>query len=171
MPKVTREYLSQNFGLLKTDPQKYLALAEELVRENPDSSGGYFCRYQARNRLGQKELALADIDKVLSLKQHWVHYEARGLALRDLGRYREAIEAHNRAESTNPEEWAGGFGLLFRAECHARLGNLESALADCARLPEKHWTPGLLGAPAGNKAEVAAELRRLAAAARQSSGK
>jgi hypothetical protein len=47
------------------------------------------------------------------------------------------------------------------------VGDEASALDCCARLPDNHWTPGLDGAPAGNKAEVAAELRRIAAEARR----
>jgi len=60
--------------------------------------------------------------------------------------------------------------LLYEADSHAHLGDEASALDCCSRLPENHWTPGLDGAPAGNKAEVAAELRRIAAAARRKSG-
>jgi hypothetical protein len=42
-----------------------------------------------------------------------------------------------------------------------------SALDCCARLPDNFWTPGLDGAPAGGKAEIADELRRIAADARR----
>jgi len=54
-----------------------------------------------------------------------------------------------------------------------RLGGFDdpvTALDCCARLPEDFWTPGLDGAPAGNKAEIAAELRRIAAAAQRKGG-
>lgn len=61
----------------------------------------------------------------------------------------------------------GGFGPLFRADCHARLGDEAAALADCETMPDDHWTPGLFGTPVGTKQEVAAELRRRAAAARE----
>src|SRR5579883_1938939 len=62
---------------------------------------------------------------------------------------------------------AGGrAGLLYRADCHARLGDEAAALAYCARLPDDFWTPGVYDAPAGSKAEIADELRRIAAKAR-----
>ena len=167
MTKITHEYLTQNFTLLRTDPEKFLSLAEELVRSDPDDSRAYFTRHQAWSRLGRKDLALSDLNKTLSLEQHWVTYEARGNLLCELGRYREALDDFNRAEAMDPEEWAGGFGPLFRADCHARLGDETAALADCARLPDDHWTPGVFGAPAGNKAQVTDEVRRRAAEVRR----
>ncbi len=167
MPKITKDQLSQNFDLLRTAPQKYLAMAEEFVRANPDQPDGYWYRYHAFDSLGCHELALADLNKVLSYEQQWILYEVRGNALRALGRYQEALDDYNKAEAIDPEGWYGGFGRLFRAECLARSGDEEAALADCAQLRDDHWTPGLLGAPAGNKNEVIAEVRRLVAEARQ----
>jgi tetratricopeptide (TPR) repeat protein len=168
MTKITSDVLSEQFNLLRTDPQKYLSLADEFVRSNPDVPDGYFSRHHAWGRLGRKDLALADLNKAISLEQHWINYESRAHLLCELGRYREALHDLNRAEAMDPEEWAGGFGLLYRADCHARLGDETAALADCARLPDDHWTPGLYGAPAGNKAQVTEEIRRRTAAARSS---
>ena len=168
-PKVTDDDLTRNFDLLRSDPEKYLELAEEFVRQNPDSRHAYFCRHQAWTHLGERELALADLDKALSLEQHHVTYRARGRLLRDMNRYDEAIEDFNKSEAMNPEAWLGGFGPLFRADCHARLGNPEAALADCATLRDDHWTPGVSGTPAGDKAEVTAEIRRLATSIRNAS--
>ena len=165
MTKVTHEDLSAQFKLRDTDPQKYLELADQLVEQNPSDSSAYFSRHQAWTRLGRYDRALVDLDKSLSIEPHYVTYRARGNLLRKLGRYREAIEDFNRSEALMPEVWSIQFGPLFRAECHARLGNEEAAMADCASLPDDHWTPGLHGAPAGDREEVAAELRRLAAKA------
>lgn len=167
MSKISPDILDQNFHLLRTEPEKYLALAEELVRAEPDAPDGYWGRYEALNRLGRFELALVNLNKVLTYDQQWIVYEVRGNVLRALGRYHEALDDYNKAESIDPEDWNGGFGRLYRADCHARLGNEEAALADCAYLRDDHWTPGLVGAPAGNKREVIEEIRRLAAEARQ----
>lgn len=167
MSKVTSEDIDRSFDLLRQAPREYLALANELIRLEPDNPDGYWARYMAYKKLGQYELALADVDKVLSHEQEWLVYEARGNVLRALGRYREALDSYNRAEAVDPKGWYGGFGRLFRAECHARLGNEKAALEDCAALRDDHWTPGLLGAPEGNKQEVAYELRRLARQARK----
>jgi tetratricopeptide (TPR) repeat protein len=116
--------------------------------------------------LAQYDLALADLNKALALKPHWIFYESRGDVLRALGRYQEALDDYNRAEAADTERWRGGFGRLYRAECHARLGNEKAGLEDCAALRDDHWTPGHLGI-AGNKQQVAQELRRLARQARK----
>jgi len=101
----------------------------------------------------------------LALEDHYATHNARGDVLHALGRYQEAIESYKRSEALDPTQWIGGFGPLFRADCHARLSNEAAALADCDTMLDNHWTPGLFGTPAGTKQEVAAELRRRAAAA------
>ncbi|MDC6695523.1 hypothetical protein, partial [Leclercia adecarboxylata] len=76
----------------------------------------------------------------------------------------EAIADFNRAESLDREDWLGGFGPIRRAECHARLGNVDAALADCADIDEEHWMPGVCGILPGDKAAIVAEVKRLAGA-------
>jgi tetratricopeptide (TPR) repeat protein len=164
--ELTQEEIDRQFQLWRTDPKKLWEVTNKRVVEHPDSPNAYFGRHQAWKRLGRPDLALADLDKSLSLEDHSVTHDARGKILRELGRYHEAIEAHNRSEHLDPQDWRAGFGPLFRADCYARLGDEAAALADCATLPDDHWTPGMFGLPAGNKQEVAAELRRRAAAAR-----
>jgi tetratricopeptide (TPR) repeat protein len=162
--RVTRDDFTAQFDLLRSEPEKYLGLAEEFIRQNPDDSHGYFTRHWAWKRLGRMDLALADLDHSLRLEPHAVTFRARGSVYRAIGRNQEAVNDFDRSQSIDPESWAGSFGPLFRADCHAKLGNLEAALADCAALRDDHWTPGVFGAPAGTKAEVTAEIRRLALA-------
>jgi tetratricopeptide (TPR) repeat protein len=164
--EMTEEEIKNEFQFYRTDPQKFWELTNRRVELHPNSSHAYFGRYQAWARLGRLDLALADIDKALSLRDHFVSHQARGHILRRLGRYREAIDAYNRAEQMDPIGWQGGFGALYRADCHAQLGDEAAALADCDTMPGDHWTPGMSGVPAGNKEEVAAELCRRAALAR-----
>lgn len=158
--------IDRQFRLRRTDPERFLELMNQLVEQKPDDANAYFARHQAWSRLGLLDLALADLDKSLTLEDDYTTHEARGRMLHDLGRYAEAVDAYNRSERLDPTEWKGGFGPLFRADAHARVGNEAAALADCETLPEDHWTPGLFGAPEGTKQEVAEELRRRAAAAR-----
>jgi len=54
---------------------------------------------------------------------------------------------------------------INRAACHARLGELEAALAQCARIPEDHCMPGFNGAPGGTKAQITETCRKFAAEA------
>ncbi|HWE72529.1 MAG TPA: tetratricopeptide repeat protein [Stellaceae bacterium] len=158
--------LKRQMLILRTDPKRYLELANERILANPNNSDGYFDRYQAHFRLDQYDLALADLNEVIALEPHWIVYESRGNVLRALSRYQEALDDYNRAEATDTEEWRGGFGRLYRAECHARLGNEKAALEDCAALRDDHWTPGHLGI-AGDKRQVTEEVRRIARQARK----
>ena len=164
--RISHDDLTRQFDLLRSNPEKYLGLAEQLVKQDPEDEHAYFSRHQAWVHLGRYELALADLDKSLSLAPHYVTHRARGKVLRDMGRYREAIEAFNRSQAMDPVAWMNALGPLLRADCYARLGKEKAALDDCASLPDQHWTPGIFGAPAGNKSDVAAELRRIAAKAR-----
>jgi hypothetical protein len=164
--ELTQEEIDRQFQLWRTDPIKFWEVTNKRVEERPDGPNGYFGRHQAWDRLGRLDLALADLDKSLSLEDRSVTHDARGKTLRGLGRYRAAIDAYNRAEQLEPIEWGGGFGPLFRADCYAHLGEEAAALADCETMPDDHWTPGMFGLPAGNKQDVAAELCRRAAAAR-----
>jgi tetratricopeptide (TPR) repeat protein len=150
----------------RKDPQGYLAYAHGLVAQDPSNADAYIERSWAWDTIGRKDMALEDMDRAVALEPGTGTHELRAYVLRDLGRYREALDDLNRAEACDPQLWATGYGLLFRADCHARLGNEAAALADCARLSDDHWTPGMMGAPKGTKAEVAEELRRRAAAAR-----
>ena len=165
--EATHDEIDRQFHLLRTDPEKFLQLTNALVDQHPNDAHAYFVRHQAWKRLGQPDLALADVDRSLALKDRYNVHEARGLILPGLGRYPEAIAAYDRAEQMEPTQWQGGFGPLFRADCYARLGDEAAALADCDTMPDDHWTPGLFGAPAGTKQDVAAELRSRAAAARR----
>ncbi|MFZ2005312.1 MAG: tetratricopeptide repeat protein [Stellaceae bacterium] len=158
--------IDRQFQLRRTDPEKFLELVNARVEEHPDDPNAYFARHQGWSRLGLLDLALADLDKALALEDHYVTHRARGRILQGLGRYREAIDAYNRSERMEPTQWVGSFGPLLRADCYARLGDETAALKDCDIMPDDHWTPGLFGTPAGNKQEVAKELRRRAAAAR-----
>jgi tetratricopeptide (TPR) repeat protein len=164
--ELSQEEIDRQFQLWRTDPKKFWEVTNKRVEDHPDSAKAYFGRHQAWERLGRLDLALADLDKSLSLEDDYVAHGARGDLLRALSRYREAIDAYNRSEQLDPIQWQGSFGPLFRADCYAQLGNERAALTDCETMPDDHWTPGMFGLPAGNKQEVAAELRRRAAVAR-----
>jgi len=164
--ELSQEEIDRQFRLWRTDPKKFWEVTNKRVEEHPESPNAYFGRHQAWERLGRLDLALADLDKALSLEDHSATHEARGNVLRTLNRYREAIDAYNRSEQLDPIQWEGGFGPLFRADCYAQLGDEAAAISDCETMPDDHWTPGMFGLPAGNKREVATELRRRAALAR-----
>src|SRR5882724_11314522 len=116
MARITSEELSAQRHLLKSDPNKYLELVNQFVRQNPSDSSAYFKRHHAWKHVGRYDRAMADLNKSLSIKPHYVTFRARGNLFRQMGLYREAIEDFNRSEALMPEAWPAEFGPLFRPE-------------------------------------------------------
>jgi tetratricopeptide (TPR) repeat protein len=153
--------------LLTTDPKRHLEMANKYIRQSPDDAEGYCARNLSWCELGRPDLALGDLNKAIEIDpSQFRFYFGRGSLLRDAGRYREAIDDFSRAIALDEQGQMGVFGPLLRADCHARLGNEAAALADCAAVPDDHWTPGVANLPAGGRDEIAAEFRRMAATAR-----
>jgi tetratricopeptide (TPR) repeat protein len=153
--------------ILRSDPQRYLRIVNEWIHENPKNSHAYFDRHFVWMRIGEPRRALEDLDKVIDIDPTPVSFLSRGEVYRHLGQYKKALEDFERGEAINPTQWEeDAFGLFYQADTHARLGDEATALAYCARLPDDFWTPGVGGAPAGNKADIADNLRRIAADAR-----
>ena len=164
--EMTGEDILQLYRLLRTDPHRFLQLAEEYIQRYPEEPGGYDTRADAWDVLGHLDRALEDFSTSLSRRPIAITFERRAQILRRLGRYQEAIDDLNRSEAMAPDNWGETFAPLYRADCHACLGNEAAALADCDRLPNDHWTPGMHDTPAGNKEAVIKEIKRRARAAR-----
>jgi tetratricopeptide (TPR) repeat protein len=166
-PRTPAETLEMH-KILRSDPQCYLRIVNEWIQDNPENPHAYFDRHFAWMKIGEPQRALGDLNKVIELKPDMVSFLSRGEVHRHLGEYEKALEDFDRGEAIDPVEWQGtAFGPLYQADVHARLGNESAALACCARLPDDFWTPGIQGAPAGGKTDIAAELRRRAAEARR----
>jgi tetratricopeptide (TPR) repeat protein len=166
-PRTNEVEWKQYYQLLWTHPEQYLRIAEDTIRQYPEDPRGYRDCVTYWMQFEKYDYALCDIDHVLALEDSTGMRLERGVVLRCLGRYHEAIEEFNRCEAEKP----GMYSPLIeinRAACHARLGNLEAALADCARLPDDHCMPGSDGALGGTKSQVIETARRLAAEAKNS---
>ena len=167
----TAEELRALHDVLWADPQRYLRIVNGWIEQNPNNSHAYFSRHSAWMRIGEPRRALTDLNKAIELQSQpsAMSLMARGEVYRHLGHHEQALVDLDRAEAIDPADWRHGivFGLLYQADSHARLGNEAAALNCCARLPDDFWTPGLNGAPSGDKAEVAEKLRGIAAAARR----
>ncbi len=163
----TPEELLATHKILRSDPQRYLRIVNEWIKENPANIHAYFDRHSAWMRLGEPRLALEDLNTVIDLAREPdpISFFSRGLVYRHLGQYQKALEDFDRGEAIEPKRWEEDvvFGLLYQADLHARLGDEASALAYCARLPDDFWTPDIYGAPGGGKADIADKLRRIAA--------
>ena len=150
--------------LRRADPQRFLEIVDEWLRDDPRNFRAYFRRHFAWADMGEPRLALADLDKVIELAPTQAAFCARGAVNRDLGDYENALADFRRGEAMNPKEWEdAAITLLYQADTYARLGDEAGALSCCARLPDGFWTPGLNGAPGGGKAEIADRLRCIAA--------
>ncbi len=166
----TPEELLAFHQILRADPQRYLSIVNEWIKKNPGNSDAYFSRHFAWMRIGEPRKALEDLSKAIELEPapHAISFLSRGEVHRHLGQYKKALADFDRGEAIDPKQWADDtvFGLLYQADCYARLGDEASALSYSARLPDDFWTPGIAGAPAGGKADIANRLRQIASEAR-----
>ena len=169
MRKPTPEQFKAEFDILWNEPEKYIELITDRIRQNPSEAPQYSSRARAWERLGNLDKALEDFGRSIALKDNVGPRLSRGSILMRMGHHQEALEDFNRAEALDPDKWVDQWGPLHRADCHAKLGNEAAALADCARLPDEFWSPGIYGEPRGNKGEIIAEVRRRARAAKRSS--
>lgn len=153
--------------ILRSDPQRYFRIVNEWLDENPANFHAYFDRHFAWMKIGEPQRALEDLNKVIELDPSMAAFFARALVHRHLGQYEQALQDFDRGEAIDRGQWEEDvFGLFYQADTHARLGDEAAALAYCARLPDDFWTPGVYGAPAGGKADIAYKLRRTVADAR-----
>ena len=166
-PEPNEVELRQYIKLLRTHPGQYLRIAEDTIRQYPEDPRGYLDCFNYWMEFEEYEYALCDIDTALALRDSTMARFNRGVVLRCLGRYREAIDEFNRVEAAEPRRYSILLEL-DRATCHARLGNLEAALADCARVPDDYCMSGFDGALGGTKSQIIETARRLAAEAESS---
>lgn len=153
---------------LRTDPQRYLRVVNGWIEANPSNAHAFWQRHLGWIKIRQPYRALDDLDRAIELDPEPVAFRSRAKVHRQLGDYEKALADFSRGEALDPKQWEDdAFGIYYQADTHARLGNERAALAYCARLPEYFWTPGIHGAPAGSKTEIADELRRRAADAKK----
>jgi len=163
-PETNEDEWGQYYRLLRTHPGQYLRIADDTIRQFPEDPRGYLDCVTYWMHFEQYDCALCDIDTALSLEDDADTRFDRGVVLRCLGRYQEAIADFDRI-AAEPGDWTIE---INRAACHARLGNLEAALADCKRLPEDYCRPGPHGALGGTKSQIIETVHRLAAEAQVS---
>lgn len=169
-PSTPEEVLALH-KILRSDPQRYLRIVNKWIDDNPRNPHAYFERHLGWMKSGEPDRALDDLNKVIELDPDPIAFRSRGEIYRHLGAYKMALEDFRRGEAIDPKQWENDvFGVYYQSDTHARLGNEADALACCARLPDDFWTPGIQGAPAGGKGEIAHELRRIAAEALRKRG-
>ena len=135
-----------------------LRLCVEFIAEHPDHAHGYHMRAVVRVLMGEPHLALADRDKVVSLcPQEAGAYMARADDHLRIGNFAAAADDLDRAEKLdNAHYWP--LIPFLRALCRARIGRIDEALADAAKVPDDYLLPGFGSAIPNSKQQLAAAI-------------
>lgn len=159
--------LDDAFNCRRHDPQKALEINNSYLCDHPDDPDGLFSRFQTLVDLHAYDRALADINRVLEIDPNAGGYSARGQFFHEIGNYQRAIDDLTRSKELDDYGWVTSLDPHYRADCFARLGHLEEALADCRLISDDHWMPSISGLPGGNKEQFVAEIKRRALAAKR----
>ena len=113
-----------------------LPTVNRALELTPDYALAYWLRGLIYQRQGAFAAALADFERTLKTDEDNLPLKiqatgSRGTVLVDLGRYREAVEALDRAIEARPQAFAE---RQSRALAHLRLGNLPAAARDIDEL-------------------------------------
>ena len=159
---MTEEEWQQYYDLLYSHPEQYARIAAETISAYPGDSAGYrdYATYSIHTE--SFDDALSDLTKALALDRNPATRFERATVLLRLGRYHEALTEFARCGMN----W-GTITHACRATCHAYLGNLDEALAECAKIRDDHCMPGIFGQFGGTKAQITESARRIASAGRQ----
>ena len=165
-PEMTEEERRQYFQLLRSHPEQYLRIAEETIRRYPDDIEGYSDCADYYIEMEQYDDALRHLDQALAVdpEDPIIPFE-RATVLRRAGRYQEALQAF--AGWDENERQFGDILYANLATCHAHLGDLEAALAECAKIADDYNFPSLYGEFGGSKAQIIETVKRVAGAARK----
>jgi tetratricopeptide (TPR) repeat protein len=165
-PDMMKEERLQYSWLLRSHPEQYLRIAEETIRKYPDDIEGYSDCANYYIEMEQYDEALRHLDQAIFLDpEALVLPFERATVLRRAGRYQEALMAFDGCKQD--EQWFGDILYANRATCHAHLGDLEAALAECAKIADDYNSHSIYGEFGGSKAQIIDAVRRVAGAARK----
>ncbi len=159
---MTDQEWQQYYDLLYSHPEQYAHIAAETISTYPGDSAGYrdYATYSVHTEYFDH--ALSDLTRALLLDGNVATRFERATVLMRLGRYHEAL-----AEFDHCGRGDCTIAHSCRATCHAYLGNLDEALAECARISDDHCMPDIFGQFGGTKAQITETARRIASAGRQ----
>jgi Tfp pilus assembly protein PilF len=86
----TEEELLADHKLQRSDPRRYIQIANEWIRKNPRKANGYFRRHFAWLQLGEPQKALDDINKAIAIEPDQVSVHRRAKVYRKMGEHRKA---------------------------------------------------------------------------------
>lgn len=157
------------FRLLRTHPEQYLRIAEEMIQKHPEDAQGYLDCAHYYVEMDRYDEALSSLDQAkAAAPDHMLIPFRRGSVLLRAGRYQEALQAFD--DCVRDRRWFGDSCLhACRATCHAYLGDLDAALAECAKISEDYFLPEVYGQFGGDKAQVIETAQRIARASKAAS--
>ena len=111
--------------LRRADPQRFLEIVNEWLREDPRNFRAYFKRHFVWSEMGEPRRALDDLDKVIELAPSQPHFFARGMVHRQLGEHENALMDFHRGEAMGKKEWQDhAITLFFQADSYAQVGDV-----------------------------------------------
>lgn len=163
---MTDDERRQYLRLLRSHPEQYLRIAEETIRKFPGDIEGYSDCADYYIEMELYDEALHHLDQALAMdpEDAIIPFE-RATVLRRAGRYREALHAFD--DFKEGERQFGDILHANRATCHAHLGDLDEALAECAKIADDYNLPSIYGEFGGSKRQIIDTVRRVAGAVRK----
>lgn len=83
-PRSPEELLALH-KILRSDPQRYLRIANRWLADNPNNLSAYFSRHYGWMQIGEPRRALEDLNKVIELRPTPISFLSRGEVYRHLG--------------------------------------------------------------------------------------
>lgn len=107
-----------------------IRIFDEYIRLRPQDPNGYICRGNLRHLTQEQRAAIGDYTDAITIKPDCSRaFYLRGCAHADMGAIDEAIRDYGDAIRFGPDD-PNQDALYCRAECLARLGRHEDAIAD-----------------------------------------
>ena len=111
--------------------QTVIRLANQALKIKADSEEAYFMRAYAKDDLGDKKEAIADLNQAIAINpQNAIVYTNRGVVKSALGDKQGAIADYNRAIAIDPKN---DFAYNNRANAKSDLGDKQGAITDYNR--------------------------------------
>ena len=90
--------------LRRADPERYLEIVNEWLRQKPRNAQAYFRRHFVWMDVGHPRRALDDLDQVIEIVPTQGAFYARGIVHRQLGDHEAALADFRRGEAIDPQE-------------------------------------------------------------------
>jgi tetratricopeptide (TPR) repeat protein/S1-C subfamily serine protease len=141
-----------------------IAIYDEIIRKEPETYA-YYNRGLAKYTLGNKQAAIADYDKALTLNPKFAEaYNNRGNAKSAVGDNQAAIADYDKALALNPKDARTynnrGITKFDLGDNQAAIADYNRAIALNPKYAEAYYNRGLAKSALGNKQDEIADYDR-----------